>query len=745
MPRPSALAAKKQRLTLAQLASYDDILTDALVDHVYYWTTIPKNRNSYHPSRGVKEEEISKIIQNHLILNPQISTAEEKLLATDGLKKYCSSLKTPREKDDFKGHLRRYMSIYLPDCPFEVNATNRYTIVAHEASITARRRIRRNETIKYLSGIQVVITPEEEAEMSSRKKDFSLVVSSRSKSTSLFMGPARFANHDCNANARLVTRGQAGIEIIACGDIEVGDEINVTYGESYFGDDNCECLCKTCEDNLVNGWKPEEDSLSVKKSIEEAAQGYSLRRRRRDESATGTGSRTPSVTPDIRPRVLKRYRSQQFLGDRTSAVDSAAPELQSEMSSIFSKRKRGVADLGTPPITPSPVKKQKVMAPYEIVPIALGSATVSRGSSETEFSRSPLSSDAGNGHTTDVTTPGGESPEPLLLSPNQTPVKQQCPTLTREEDIQDLDVAQCSEVMAAVAETELASQSILPTIETGASLENAGETDIATPATPPMVSSTEIVESILSAQDSIHSQGNSTQLTVSGEGTISDATTPTMSAQQDAPNEIAPVTPLPAAAKSNNKRNGAPKHTAAGQPAHQQSRVPGDYTLTPRLLAEPNTAWIVCTNCQTAFVQKDAYFTKANCPRCERHSKLYGFIWPKTEPAGRGDKEERILDHRLIHRFLASEEEAKIRGRKHWRDRLGSAGAGAGAGAGVDGNGGEGDDNGHGYVESRFEVRGRSMTRSGGSPEHEQEGGGDAASVRRSGRVRRASAKASWE
>ena len=34
MPRPSGQTAKKDKLTLAQLAAYDDILTDALIDHV---------------------------------------------------------------------------------------------------------------------------------------------------------------------------------------------------------------------------------------------------------------------------------------------------------------------------------------------------------------------------------------------------------------------------------------------------------------------------------------------------------------------------------------------------------------------------------------------------------------------------------------------------------------------------------------------------------------------------------------
>lgn len=92
-------------------------------------------------------------------------------------------------------------------------------------------------------------------------------------------------------------------------------------------------------------------------------------------------------------------------------------------------------------------------------------------------------------------------------------------------------------------------------------------------------------------------------------------------------------------------------------------RQPGDYTLTPLLLSEPLMAWIRCINCDTAFVQHNAYYTKSSCPRCERHSKLYGYIWPKTQKAGPRDKEERILDHRTIHRFLNRQDEAIIRGR----------------------------------------------------------------------------------
>ncbi|AEO68719.1 uncharacterized protein THITE_42348 [Thermothielavioides terrestris NRRL 8126] len=614
MPRAPAAAAKRQQLTFSQLALYDDILTDALVDHVYYWTTVPKNRPSYRPSRGIREEEIAKIIQTHLIVNPDLAIAEEALLATEGLKKFCNSLKTAKEKDDFKAHLRRYMSMYLPDCPFEVNATNRYTISTYEASITARRPIKRNEVIKYLAGIHVTVTPEEEAQLAVWGKDFSLVVSSRSKLTGLLMGPARLANHDCAANARLVTRGQAGIDIVACRDIAVGEEITVTYSESYFGENNCECLCQTCEDNLANGWRPQDGEASVQKSIEEdlavAGQGYSLRRRRRDDSSSCAGSRSSSVTPDIRPRILKGARSQKMLGDRASTTDSADPD-RPDACGATGKRKRGAAALDTPPVTPA---KRVKTTHHEILPIPLPPA-MTRGSSTTELSRLSVSSEEGSGNFTEATSPGSEKPgvPTCIPSPDLSPVKQVAEVGSPPGDQRLL------EPVAGVSD-DGGSQAVLPTTELKKPGEDAGE-DQDVPRTATLTEETQPVAQLVPA-----------------------------------------ATP---AAKSMTSST-----LPSTQPARRR-RVPGDYTLTPLLLSEPETAWIHCTNCGGAFVQKDAYYTRSNCGRCERHSKLYGYVWPKTAPAGKADKEERVLDHRTINRFLAPEDEARVRGRKHWRERLG--------------------------------------------------------------------------
>ncbi|KAJ0316458.1 hypothetical protein Brms1b_005488 [Colletotrichum noveboracense] len=797
MPPSAASKKQKQALTLAQLASYDDFLTDALVDHAFYWTTIPKNRNGYHPSRGIREEEITQIIQSEIVVNKDLEAAERKLLATDGFRKFFNALKTDKAKDDFKRHMRRYTQVYLPDCPFEVNSTNRYTIVSHEAAITARRFIRRNENIKYLAGTQVNISPEEEREMTARKKDFSIIISSRSKCASLFMGPARFANHDCGANAKLMTTGTAGIEIIATRNIEAGEEITVTYAENYFGEDNCECLCRTCENKCVNGWAPAEGQVMVKKSIEESLMdGYSLRRRRRDDSS-GPSSRTPSVTPDIRPRV-----SKSRLRGGKSARDSLA--VDSPMSDALSpNKKRSLDSLVTPPITPSKRRKlsatQSAPAPTEHVS--------SRDSSASESVRSMSLTSGSNedGSVTDITEPEKDTPEPSQARKAE---------LVKEEDCEELT----EQVLAQAA--PFSSQRLVKTAST-ASVETSSSTREASVATtrsipisslcdpppPPSASSmrdASVARAMAFSSDAVSSTTRPvmsiaaamcenisprrvamSDASISGRNSlkimqvermvstkepltsprhfVQEASTveALTSIEQDAPIirssetvqslkvEAPTSTENPAPIMDHIKVCAVVDETmeAVDQPPLKKrkyqrrtfikettppakTRTPGDYTLTPLLLSEPQTAWVRCMNCETAFVQQNAYYTKSSCPRCERHSKLYGYIWPKTERAGPRDKEERILDHRLIHRFLGRDDEARIRGRKRPT-------TGAPSEAGEEDAGSEAG----GKATPKYRI-GNRRQRAADEDSGEAE---DTTGLRRSGRMRKASIKVAGE
>ncbi|KAI1127781.1 hypothetical protein F5Y10DRAFT_188728 [Nemania abortiva] len=643
MPTPTS-AAKKQPITLAQLSSYDDILTDVLVDHAYYWTTIPKNRPSYHPSRGVTEEEIAKIIQSHLIVDPDLDVAESKLLATAGLRRFYNALKTSKEQDDFRSHLRRYMRIYLPDCPFEVSSTNRYTIYNHEAAITARKSVKKGQSVKYLSGIQVMITAKEDKELAKRKKDFSIVISSRYKCAALFMGPARFANHDCNANARLMITGHAGIEIVATQNIEAGDEITVSYADNYFGEDNCECLCKTCEENVANGWAQGNGAVALKKSIEGSnLEGYSLRRRRRDDSCA-SGSRTPSVTPDIRPRIRKtKPKTQNGSSERESLCASPAPN-----SILREKRKREYDALQSPPITPA--KRFKTLQ-YDVEPMPIP-CSLERGSSDDTTSSEHSASDSTSTDAavmTDVTTPEEEIQDLTMQSPELTPIRPRIIAL-KEEDSDLSSITDFSRTPSVTPVSNTNSQARLDEI-------------------PPM--------SVTNLDNAPSSTPESQTDEISLVGVIA------LPAPVSAITEEMPPIPITAPEgvfeiPDQEPTRGRPRGRGRSKRAEDQDetectdeptqvvkkRVPGDYTLTPVLLSEPNTAWIHCTICGDAFVQKDAYYTRSACFRCERHSKLYGYSWPKTEKEGPNDKEERILDHRTIHRFLDTEEEARVRGRK---------------------------------------------------------------------------------
>lgn len=643
-----------------------------IIPQAYYWTTIPKNRPSYHASRGVKEEEITKIIQTHLIVNPDIDLAEQKLLATDGLRRFLNALKTSKQKLDFKQHLRRYTQIYLPDCPFEVSSTNRYTITTHEASIVARRFIKRNESIRYLSGIQVLITPEEEADLAVRKKDFSIVVSSRNRMASLFMGPARFANHDCGANAKLVITGQAGIDIVAIRSIDVGEEITVTYGENYFGENNCECLCQTCEDNLANGWKQPEGLVPVKKSIEgdltaaAAAQGYNTRGRRRFGRGESR-SRTPSITPDVRPKVLKTKVSRLLRdGERASTTESSSIEGPSSAH----KRKRDTESLATPPVTPA--KKQRTTQ-YEIAPAPL--RTERSFSSEDELSGTSRSeSSGGEAVLTDVTTPE-DTTDPAEALSKPMPITQALETLKQEQDVEESSGAGLQEVEPFPGPTD-ADAPLAPLLETprpadrahGMSIRDILNTPSEASTTPHRRTPNERFSAVISVQ-SVGDTGRSREVRAESPDPLSTFAVHPASSPPDSVQRGRGRSRRSVATEEANKAEEFPPSTLeatendllSSEPSSY--RTPGDYELTPRLLAEPDMAWVRCMICTTAFVQQNAYYTRSSCPRCERHSKLYGYVWPKTQPNGPRDKEERILDHRTVHRFLALDDELMVRGR----------------------------------------------------------------------------------
>ncbi|KAJ5557591.1 hypothetical protein N7513_003177 [Penicillium frequentans] len=76
---------------------------------------------------------------------------------------------------------------------------------------------KKGEIIRFLSGVCVPLTKEEETQLQSSGQDFSILQSTRSTAY-----------------------------VVAVNEILEGDEITVFYGKDYFGNNNEACRCLSC-------------------------------------------------------------------------------------------------------------------------------------------------------------------------------------------------------------------------------------------------------------------------------------------------------------------------------------------------------------------------------------------------------------------------------------------------------------------------------------------------------------------
>jgi histone-lysine N-methyltransferase SUV420H len=572
-----------------------------------------------------------------VVVDKDPAGAAAQLLQLPGLRKYVGTLRTQDEKEHFQRHMRKYVNIWMPDCPFEVCTTNRYDVAQQEASVSARRDIQKGEVIKYLSGIQVALTKAEEVDLDSKNRDFSIVMSSRKKTPSIFLGPARFANHDCNANARLSTVGAHGMQVVATKDIDVGDEITVSYGTDYFGDDNCECLCASCEKQDCNGWALGTDSTESEGEVDASAPveedgPYSLRGKRKRLSESEGQSRAP--TPD---ETLKQ---------------------QAKRRKIEPSKLRDVI-----PVTPRGRRTQREINVHLENPV---SQSVKASASMKFTTKAKLKAQISS------------QPEPPSTEQRRTRAR----TIRESSGPDDSSLSRSSSTASSTVRSQHSSQS------TAATSIDDEDTIHVRPKNSSKGKAGHLVQAV-------------TELAVDVKTTIALAVPKSLMKPSDLASELSSLSEFEIDEQSREAtrclKAGSPKircqkelqalFEKVTKPGGEEEQVtkaiittevevttirrPGDYTLTPLLLCGKYSRWVVCGTCDADFVQEDAYQTRKECRRCERHSKLYGFAWPKTDREGKHDTEERIMDHRTIHRFVLPEEEKAIKkGRKSWREEL---------------------------------------------------------------------------
>ncbi|KAK5083555.1 histone lysine methyltransferase Set9 [Lithohypha guttulata] len=644
---------KTHRLALAELAAHDDACSDALIDNAFYGAQIRKNRPRYTPLRGIKDEEIPNILLHKLIDQKDYRATEKALLDVSGIKRYLSGLRGKAVRENFMQHLRKYISMYKTDSPWEVSTTNRYTVTSFEAAVTARARIKQHQTIPYLVGTLVKLTAEESNQLDATNRNFSIVCAGRKKAQSIFLGPARFANHDCDANARLVPKGDDSMEVVALRNIDVGEEITVSYGDDYFGPKNIDCFCATCEKAIRNGWSPksnegEDDMGSSRQPSAAASPGRSSSKRKRD-------SESQSPVPQQLPKI-KRQRpnpSPSKLQYSWTPSDSATSVNEVDEDDSVSRQSVELVAVNDP-VPASPANSR-----YSLEAKAEALADQDASSSK---KRSRSISQLSTCKRWKVDILSAQSPKdrkdinPALPSPmSQSNSPPHDPDEARTEDDTIVVKMETTEVVKLEKDTPVPNMnSVAPNL--------------------PMAAQ--------SSQPQAISTVTTTQLTTAIASSAS---------------QVPPINVLVESIESNSV-DVITNTNIQIQPLSQFHRTPGDWFLTRKLLAQPHDRWVQCHNerCLGYFLQADGYLTRRECPRCERHSKLYGFAWPKTDPnfrkilerpgstkekkdpslysayrrqgkqgkgtwvEGVGDDEERTMDHRTVHRFVLPEDEKAI-------------------------------------------------------------------------------------
>lgn len=671
---------------------------------VYFWTTIRKNRSKYNLTRGFSEDDICSILLHDVIVGKDPQKAESSLLQLAGFKKYFHLLKTEREKEDFRRHMRKYINMWLPDCPFEVSTTNRYTIVTQEASTTARRSIKQGDTIKYLCGNLVAMTPEEETDLDLTRRDFSIVMSSRKKTPSLFLGPARFSNHDCNANARLVTRGSDGMQVYAVRNIRVGEEITVNYGENYFGEGNCECLCGTCEAEGRGGW-PGSSSNAVSSGLStpmtmseqdfEMTEPCLSSRKRMPDFDSDLNAGSMSSDDDERTQIKKR-KSGTGKAITSFGIEAAGDLVQSRalkaakpgsplrqvlnITDIVIPAEDGDEGTGRGLSLKNAGQHGKTTQAHDEM-LALVRAAFAGATTIPESQRSEEKRAAQKAHPSARSYSPSQHPYKFkspfsfltgITSANSSGRKQnflrartiRSPLSSRNQSVQSSSLSSF-QGSSSFSEKDSTFDDRFRTDSSSATTPSAGLEGGIDWNLPPQLAFSPSSSGLTSLSSPLSSLPSIAEI---DDDEPSPSTINSTSRKRGRPRKIGskvrsmiPLDPKPKPIPRTPKKVRSLQSTI--ELDIPSTRTPGDYIRTHLLLGESFSRWIDCRTCSACWVQANGYQTRKECPRCERHSKLYGYQWPKTDKLGKFDYEERVMDHRTVHRFIPPDEEKEERKR----------------------------------------------------------------------------------
>ncbi|KAF8622713.1 hypothetical protein AX15_006804 [Amanita polypyramis BW_CC] len=258
-------------MNMRDLSKDDDFLSHLLVEKLgtggvpLYVHKMDSSRKLPKTNANDLLQIVRRLVMNKAPIQHTIRQAVDELLILPAVRYYLKSYEQ-KQINAFSTHASRYFELYHPSGSIEIAHTSRY---AHrtgksELCILATRNLAPGAVITELKGSMANLTEEEDKELKRNlhntdiRRDFSVIHSKQMKKNHLFLGPARFVNHDCDNNCELFREGKY-ITFRVLRPIIIGEEITAHYGDGYFGRKNRHCLCETCEKNGRGGYAPDYD------------------------------------------------------------------------------------------------------------------------------------------------------------------------------------------------------------------------------------------------------------------------------------------------------------------------------------------------------------------------------------------------------------------------------------------------------------------------------------------------------
>ncbi|KAG6849992.1 hypothetical protein H0H93_002782 [Arthromyces matolae] len=253
-------------------------------------------------------------------------------------------------------HASRYFELYNPHGFIEIAHTSRYShrTGKSELCILATRHLAAGTVITELKGSMANLTDEEDKELkrtdlrsSDIRRDFSVIHSKQMKKNHLFLGPARFVNHDCDNNCELFREGRY-ITFRTRRSISIGEEITAHYGDGYFGRKNRHCLCETCEKRGTGGYSPENDDDPQPSSDSDSDSDS-------DSSSSDSDDEKPQAAPDLNVNERRTRRGVYAIvtvkeddSDDSDEEEVNAIAMEGESSTIANAQIELMAERDTP-------------------------------------------------------------------------------------------------------------------------------------------------------------------------------------------------------------------------------------------------------------------------------------------------------------------------------------------------------------------------------------------------------------